>query len=149
MYILGFSAFYHDSAAALIKDGKVLNAAQEERFTRIKNDSSFPHHAINFLLQEEGLSINDIDHIVFYDKPWVKFERIIESVLNTSPRSLTQFLNAMPSWLGEKLNFRKLIKNKFLNLDKNYSDKKSFFLSIIFHMLLALFILHLLKKLVL
>lgn len=127
MYILGLSAFYHDSAAALIKDGKVLNAAQEERFTRTKNDSSFPHHAISFLLQEEGLSINDIDHIVFYDKPWVKFERIIESVLNTSPRSLTQFLNAMPSWLGEKLNFRKLIKNKFLILDKNYSDKKILF----------------------
>ena len=127
MYILGFSAFYHDSAVALIKDGKVLFAAQEERFTRVKNDSSFPKNAIKFVLQEEGLTINEIDHIVFYDKPWIKFERIVESVLSTSPRSLFQFLNAMPSWLGEKLNFRKLIRNKFVELDKSYIEKKILF----------------------
>ena len=124
MYILGISAFYHDSAAALIKDGEVLYAAQEERFSRIKNDSAFPNLAIKFLLEEEGLTLNEIDHIVFYDKPWRKFERIVESILDSAPKSLSQFLNAMPSWLGKKLYFRKLLTKNLLAIDPNYNTNK-------------------------
>ena len=127
MYILGFSAFYHDSAAALIKDGVVLYAAQEERFSRKKNDSSFPLESIRFLLKEEGLSLDEIDHVIFYDKPWLKFERIIETILNQSPRSLGQFMAAMPSWLGERLNFRKMIKEKLKMIEPGLGIKELLF----------------------
>lgn len=112
MYIIGISAFYHDSAAALIKDGKIVAAAQEERFTRIKNDSSFPLNAINFLFEDNGLSESDIEQIIFYDKPWLKFERILDSTLQFAPHTLKQFIISLPSWLSEKLNFRKLMKTK-------------------------------------
>lgn len=120
MYILGISAFYHDSAAALIKNGKVILAAQEERFTRVKNDSSFPTQAIKFILEDEGLKLKDIDHIIFYDKPWLKFERIVDNILSYSPLTMMQFKSAMKSWLGEKLNFRKLIKKNFTKIDPSF-----------------------------
>ena len=101
--ILGISAFYHDSAAALIEDGEIVSAAQEERFTRIKGDASFPHHAIGWCLDDAGITIQDVDHVVFYEQPVIKFERLLTSYLATAPRGLRSFLHAMPSWLTNKL----------------------------------------------
>src|SRR5437870_4875181 len=101
--ILGISAFYHDSAAALIEDGEIVSAAQEERFTRIKGDASFPHHAIGWCLDDAGLMIDEIDHVVFYEQPVIKFERLLTSYLASAPRGFASFLHAMPSWLTNKL----------------------------------------------
>ncbi len=102
-YILGISAYYHDSAAALLKDGVICAAAQEERFTRKKHDASFPSHAANYCLAAAGISIDDVQHVVFYDKPFSKFERIVETYLSTAPASLRSYLKALPLWLGKKL----------------------------------------------
>jgi carbamoyltransferase len=101
--ILGISAFYHDSAAALVEDGRIVGAAQEERFTRIKGDASFPHHAIDWCLEHADITIDDVDHVVFYEQPVVKFERLLTSYLATAPRCLSSFLRSMPSWLTNKL----------------------------------------------
>src|SRR5436190_7996403 len=101
--ILGISAFYHDSAAALIENGEIVDAAQEERFTRIKGDASFPHHAIGWCLDDAGITIDEVDHVVFYEQPVVKFERLLTSYLATAPRGLASFLTSMPSWLTSKL----------------------------------------------
>ncbi|MFA6079790.1 MAG: carbamoyltransferase N-terminal domain-containing protein, partial [Candidatus Omnitrophota bacterium] len=103
MYILGISCFYHDSAACLLKDGKVLSAAQEERFTRKKHDFSFPINAIKYCLKEAGISIDDVSHIGFYEKPFIKFERILTTYIATFPRSFPSFIKAIPLWLHEKL----------------------------------------------
>src|SRR5262245_24647703 len=97
--ILGISAFYHDSAAALLEDGHIVGAAQEERFTRIKGDASFPHHAIGWCLDHVGVSMDEVDHVVFYEQPNLKFERLLTSYLATAPRGLSSFLCSMPSWL--------------------------------------------------
>ena len=102
-YILGLSAYYHDSAAALIADGEIIAAAQEERFTRKKHDSGFPTKAVEYCLKEAGISISDIDHVCFYDKPFTKFERILETYLGVCPSGFRSFLKAIPVWLGEKL----------------------------------------------
>ncbi len=110
MYILGLSAFYHDSAACLLKDGEIVIAAQEERFTRKKHDSSFPINAVFACLNAEGIDIGQVDHVVFYDKPFVKFERILETYLAVAPRGLRSFLMAMPIWLKEKLWLPKVIR---------------------------------------
>lgn len=110
-FILGISAFFHDSSAALICGNKILSAAQEERFTRRKNTSEFPLNAIKYCLDSNGLRIEDIDVIVFYEKPFLKFERLIESHLSHSPRSLMQFITAIPSWLNSKLFINKTIRN--------------------------------------
>lgn len=107
MYILGISAYYHDSAAAIIKDGKVLAAAQEERFTRIKHDDAFPLHAARFCLQEAGIALADVEAVVFYDKPLLKFERLLETYLATAPRGFRSFLKAIPLWLKQKLFFKR------------------------------------------
>src|SRR5437763_4101555 len=101
--ILGISAYYHDSAAALVEDGRIVNAAQEERFTRIKGDASFPQHAVGWCLDEAGIDIDDVNHVVFYEQPVVKFERLLTSYLATAPRGLRSFLSSMPSWLTNKL----------------------------------------------
>jgi carbamoyltransferase len=101
--ILGISAYYHDSAAALVADGQIVGAAQEERFTRIKGDASFPHHAIGWCLDHAGIEIEEVDHVVFYEQPVVKFERLLDSYLATAPRGLGSFLRSMPSWLTNKL----------------------------------------------
>jgi carbamoyltransferase len=101
--ILGISAFYHDSAAAIIENGEIINAAQEERFTRIKGDAAFPHRAIGWCLDDAGIAIDDVDHVVFYEQPVIKFERLLTSYLATAPRGLRSFLHAMPSWLTNKL----------------------------------------------
>jgi carbamoyltransferase len=103
MHILGISAFYHDSAAALIEDGRIIAAAQEERFTRQKFDSRYPANAIAYCLAEAGISLTDIDHVAFYDKPFLKFERLVESYLAFAPRGFGSFRTAMPVWLKDKL----------------------------------------------
>src|SRR3990170_6951629 len=99
MYILGISAFYHDSAACLLKDGKILSAVEEERFTRIKHDNSFPYNAISFCLRASSLEIGDIDYVSYYEKPLVKFERILETFVQTYPFSVKPFIKGIPEWL--------------------------------------------------
>ena len=111
-YILGISAFYHDSAACLVKDGEILAAAQEERFTRKKHDSSFPANAIRYCLQEAGISVKDLSTVGFYDKPFLKFERILLTYLSFAPRGLRSFLKAMPLWLKEKIFLKELIQKE-------------------------------------
>ena len=112
MYILGISAYYHDSAAALISDGDILVAAQEERFSRKKHDARFPVNAVKYCLAESGVTINDIDSIVFYDKPLVKFERVLETYLSYAPNGFRSFLAAMPVWLKEKLFLKTTLKKE-------------------------------------
>ena len=99
MNILGISAYYHDSAAALVRDGQILAAAQEERFSRKKHDARFPHHALGYCMEAGGIALNDIDYVVFYDKPLVKFDRLLETYLAYAPDGFRSFLAAMPIWL--------------------------------------------------
>ena len=103
MKILGISAYYHDSAASLIVDGKIISAAQEERFTRKKHDSSFPRNAIQFCINESNIQLSDLDYIVFYEKPLIKFERLLETYISFAPKGFKSFLMEMPVWLKEKL----------------------------------------------
>ncbi len=112
MYILGISCFYHDSAVALVKDGKLIAAAQEERFTRIKHDQSFPKNAIKFCLDFAGIKINDLDYLGFYEKPFLKFERILQTYLLSAPRSYFSFIKAMPLWLKQKLWMKHAIQEE-------------------------------------
>lgn len=112
MTILGLSAYYHDAAAVLIKNGEIIAAAQEERFTRVKQDASFPSHAINYCLKEGKVDWPDLDCVVFYDKPFLKFERILETILGEAPRGLAIFLKSMPVWLKEKLFLKSEIRKK-------------------------------------
>jgi len=112
MRVLGISAFYHDSAAALVEDGRIVAAAQEERFTRKKHDSSFPKNAIAYCLEEAGAELDDLDHAVFYDKPFLKFERLLETYLTFAPRGFSSFRMAMPLWLKEKLFQKSLLKGE-------------------------------------
>src|SRR5689334_17710380 len=107
--VLGLSAFYHDSAAAITIDGKVIAAAQEERFTRDKHTPDFPVQAIKYCLEESGLEIDELDAIVFYDKPLLKFERLLETYYAFAPKGLVSFLKAIPVWLNEKMMLKKLI----------------------------------------
>lgn len=116
MNILGISAFYHDSAACLVQDGAIRNAAQEERFTRKKHDFSFPRHAIDFCLADAHLKFSDLDYVAFYDKPFVKFERILETYLAFAPRGLRSFMKAIPLWIKQKLWIKELI-TKEMNYD--------------------------------
>lgn len=125
MYILGISAYYHDSAAALIKDGVVISAAQEERFTRKKNDASFPKQACLYCLNCANISISDISYVVFYDKPFLKFERLIESYYNHAPKGLKSFLTSIPIWLKDKLHLKRIIKKELQELF-NLKKKPSF-----------------------
>jgi len=113
VHILGISAFYHDSAAALLRDGEIVAAAQEERFTRKKHDPGFPSGSIAYCLAEGGIGASDLDHVVFYDKPLLKFERLLETYLDYAPRGLRSFLQAIPVWLGEKLWIRERIGGEF------------------------------------
>ena len=101
--ILGISAFYHDSAASLIVDGKIIAAAQEERFTRLKHDSSYPFNAVQFVLDFAKIKLSEVDNVVFYEKPFLKFERLLETYVAMAPRGFAQFSRAMPVWLKEKL----------------------------------------------
>jgi carbamoyltransferase len=112
VHILGISAFYHDAAAAVLRDGEVVAAAQEERFTRKKGDADFPAHAVRYCLREAGIGVGDLDHVAYYEKPWVHFERLVETYLSHAPRGLGSFLKAMPVWLTDKLFLRRVIKRE-------------------------------------
>ena len=112
MYILGIGCYYHDASATLLKDGTVVAAAQEERFTRIKHDTSFPINAVTYCLQSQGISINDIKYIGFYEKPFLKFERFLFQHLESFPKSLKTFINSAPSWIKEKLRIVRTIRKK-------------------------------------
>ena len=122
--ILGVSAFYHDSAAAIIIDGKIIGAAQEERFTRKKHDASYPKNAINYALKEAALKLNEVDHIVFYEKPFLKFERLIETYVGFSPGGFKSFSMSIPLWLSEKLFQKKMLFDKLKEQDNNFNDIK-------------------------
>ncbi len=112
MYILGISAFYHDSAACLVKDGTIVSAVQEERFTRKKHDPSFPVNAINFCLKDSGITSKDLDYVAFYDKPFLTFERILETYLAYAPKGIKSFIKAMPLWIKKKLWMKEYIKKE-------------------------------------
>ena len=127
--ILGISAFYHDSAAAIIVDGKIIAAAQEERFTRIKHDLSYPSNAIEFVLNYANLKLSEVDHIVFFEKPFLKFERLLETYVAFAPKGFKSFCKAMPIWLSEKLFQKTLLFNKLKQHDKNFNDKKKIMFS--------------------
>jgi carbamoyltransferase len=120
MRILGLSAFYHDSAAALVVDGQVVAAAQEERFTRKKHDSGFPHHAVAYCLAEAGIRLAEIDHVAFYDKPFLKFERLLETYLAFAPRGFRSFRMAIPLWLKEKLFQKQLLRDELCAFDPDF-----------------------------
>ena len=127
--ILGISAFYHDSAATIIIDGKIIAAAQEERFTRIKHDKSYPFHAIEFVLRYSKLKLSEIDHIVFFEKPFLKFERLLETYVAFAPRGFKSFCKAMPIWLSEKLFQKNFLLNKLKEHDKNFKDRSKIMFS--------------------
>src|SRR4051794_9415213 len=123
MRILGISAFYHDSAAALIEDGDIVATAQEERFTRKKHDAGFPYHAIDFVLREGGIGPQGVDYVVFYEKPFLKFERLLETYLAFAPKGFASFAKAMPVWLREKLFQKNLLKDDLRPLLSNFGQE--------------------------
>jgi carbamoyltransferase len=126
--ILGISAFYHDSAACILKDGKIIAAAQEERFTRKKHDPSYPKNAIDFVLDYANLKLSDVNQIVFFEKPFLKFERLLETYVAFAPKGFVSFSKAMPLWIKEKLFQKNFLFNKLKEHDKRYkSDKNIFF----------------------
>ena len=127
--ILGVSSFYHDSAAAIIKNENLIAAAQEERFTRIKHDAGFPINAINYCLEAANCSLNEIDYVAFYDKPFLKFERLLETYLSFAPRGFISFKAAMPIWLREKLFQKDLLRKEFQKFDKNFDWKNKLLFS--------------------
>jgi len=122
--VLGISAFYHDSAAAIVVDGEIIAAAQEERFTRKKHDASYPKNAINYVLKEAGLTLSQVNHVVFYEKPFLKFERLLETYIGFSPNGFKSFCMSMPSWLSEKLFQKKMLFNLLNEQDNNFKDIK-------------------------
>lgn len=118
MYILGISAFYHDSAAVLLNDDEIVAAAQEERFTRKKHDASFPANAIKYCITEAGISVNELDAVVFYDKPFIKFERLLETYYAFAPKGLRSFISAMPVWIKEKLLLKKFLFDELSGIEE-------------------------------
>ena len=127
--ILGISAFYHDSAATLIIDGKIIAAVQEERFTRIKHDLSYPFNAIEFVLNFANIKLNNVDQIVFFEKPFLKFERLLETYVAFAPRGFKSFSKAMPIWLKEKLFQKKILFDELRKHDANFKEDKKIFFS--------------------
>ncbi|HLP22246.1 MAG TPA: carbamoyltransferase N-terminal domain-containing protein, partial [Chitinophagales bacterium] len=127
MTILGISAFYHDSAAAIIQDGRIIAAAQEERFTRVKHDPAFPLNAVQFCLKYAGVNINDLDAIVFYDKPLLKFERLLETYYGFAPKGLVSFIKSMPVWIKEKMFLKRIIHEELEKIE-GYDKSKAKFL---------------------
>ncbi len=128
-YILGISAFYHDSAACILKDGKIIAAAQEERFTRKKHDPSYPHNAVEFVLEYSNLRLSKVDQIVFFEKPFLKFERLLETYVAFAPKGFVSFAKAMPLWIKEKLFQKNFLFNKLKEHDENYKSDKNIFFS--------------------
>src|SRR5262249_4814073 len=120
MRVLGISAFYHDSAAALIADGRIVAAPQEERFTRQKFDANYPRPAVEYCLQARGVTLADVDYVAFYDKPFLKFERLLETYLTFSPRGFSSFRMALPLWLREKLFLKSLLAGELKALEPNF-----------------------------
>ena len=118
--ILGISAFYHDSAASILIDGKIIAAAQEERFTRKKHDQGYPYNSINYILKEANLKLSELDGIVFYEKPFLKFERLLETYVAKAPLGFLSFKTSMPIWLRDKLFQKKLIIDEL----KKFSSQK-------------------------
>ena len=127
--ILGISAFYHDSAACILKNGEIVAAAQEERFTRKKHDPSYPKNAINFVLDYAGLKLSDVDQIVFFEKPFLKFERLLETYVAFAPKGFVSFSKAMPLWIKEKLFQKNLLFNRLKEHDENYKSDDNIFFS--------------------
>ena len=127
--ILGISAFYHDSAACILIDGEIIAAAQEERFTRKKHDSSYPYNAIEFALNYANLKLSEVDQIVFFEKPFLKFERLLETYVAFAPKGFVSFSKAMPLWIKEKLFQKNLLFNKLKEHDKNYKSDENIFFS--------------------
>ena len=127
MKILGISCFYHDSAASLVENGEIISCVQEERFTRKKHDSNFPSNSIKYILEENKIKLNNIDYIVFYEKPFIKFERLIETYLHYVPRGFRSFKHALPIWIKEKLFQKIIIKDLLKDIDKTYNKKNIFF----------------------
>ena len=127
--ILGISAFYHDSAACILQDGKIIAAAQEERFTRKKHDSSYPKNAIKFVLGYANLKLSKVDQIVFFEKPFLKFERLLETYVAFAPKGFTSFAKAMPLWVKEKLFQKSLLFKKLKELDQDYKSDVNIFFS--------------------
>ena len=127
--ILGISAFYHDSAACILKDGKIIAAAQEERFSRKKHDASYPNNAIKFVLDYANLNLSEVDQIVFFEKPFLKFERLLETYVAFAPRGFVSFSKAMPLWIKEKLFQKNLLFNKLKEHDENYKSDENIFFS--------------------
>ena len=125
--ILGISAFYHDAAAALVIDGQLVAAAQEERFTRVKHDASFPINSIRFCLQQSGIRVEDLDHVVFYEKSFLKFERLLESYLHHAPRGWRSFLKSMPIWLRSKLYVSRIVRKQLKQLGTGRYQKQIVF----------------------
>ncbi len=127
--ILGISAFYHDSAATILIDGKIIAAAQEERFTRKKHDSGYPFNAVEFVLKYSKLKLSEVDQIIFFEKPFLKFERLLETYVAFAPKGFKQFCKAMPIWLKEKLFQKKFLYNELRRHDKNFKDQNKIFFS--------------------
>ena len=127
--ILGISAFYHDSAATILINGKIIAAAQEERFTRKKHDPSYPFNAIKFVLDYANLKLNDVDQIIFFEKPFLKFERLLETYIAFAPKGFKSFCMAMPIWLKDKLFQKKMLFNELKRHDKNFKDDKKIYFS--------------------
>ncbi|MDC0627228.1 carbamoyltransferase [Candidatus Pelagibacter sp.] len=127
--ILGISAFYHDSAATILVDGKIIAAAQEERFTRKKHDASYPFNAIEFVLNFAKIKLNDVDQVIFFEKPFLKFERLLETYVAFAPRGFKSFCMAMPVWLKDKLFQKKMLFNELKRHDNNFNDDKKIFFS--------------------
>src|SRR5688572_28408232 len=113
-FILGISAYYHDSAVCLVQDGRIVAAAQEERFTRKKHDARFPHQALSYCLRQSGISLTDLRHIVFYDKPLLKFERLLETYVAFSHRGIRSYLAAMPVWIKEKMMLKSVLQKELM-----------------------------------
>lgn len=124
MKILGISCFYHDSAASIIVNNEIIASAQEERFTRVKHTPDFPINSIKFCLEETGLLLNELDAIVFYDKPLLKFERLLSTYYAIAPQGLISFLRSIPIWIKEKIFFRKLLKDQLKKIDQDFNSKK-------------------------
>src|SRR2546421_11710748 len=120
MIILGLSAFYHDSAAAIVRDGEIIGAAQEERFTRKKHDASFPANAVRYCVSAAGISWSEIDYVTFYEKPFLKFERLLETYLAFTPRGFSSFRMAIPLWLKEKLFQKNLLGRELKALEPEF-----------------------------
>src|SRR6202050_1464137 len=124
MRILGISAFYHDSAAALVEDARIVAAAQEERFTRKKHDARFPRQAIEYCLHEAGIGLDAVDYVVFYDKPFLKFERLLETYLAFAPSGYRSFRMALPLWVREKLFQKGLLRKKLKEFGPDFDWQK-------------------------